>query len=456
MLNEARPGSASVAAEAPVQSGFFAWMRAGEDGIRSHMVLILAGFVAIGGGLGSWAAVAPLAGAVMSPATVVVDSRVKKVQHLTGGIVSEIAVKNGDHVRAGDLLVRLDDTVARANLQIIVKQLDQLAGRQARLVSERDGAERLMVPPALESLASHPDVAAIIAEEARFFDSRRAAREGLRAQLGERLTQLGDEIAGLAAQEQAKEREIAFIRDELKGVRDLYKRNLVQLARLNALERDAARLEGERGQLVAAAAQARGKMAEIRLQALQIDQDLRSEVSKDLREQQAKEAELIERRVAAENQLRQIDIRSPQNGIVHELSVFTVGGVVGAGESLMLIVPEGDALVLEAKIAPQDIDHVRVGQPALVRLSAFNQRRTPEVAGTVAYVAADLTKDNRDNRAYYLAFVKLDEDGLKHIPEVKLVPGMPAEVHLQTGERTALSYFLKPFSDQVARAFKEP
>jgi HlyD family secretion protein len=201
-------------------------------------------------------------------------------------------------------------------------------------------------------------------------------------------------------------------------------------------------------------AQAKGKIAETELQILQLDQDMRKEVMKDLREAQGKEAELSERRVAAEDQLKRVDIRAPQSGVVHQLAVHTVGGVITQSEPIMLIVPENDVLVIEVKVAPQDIDHVHVGQQAFVRLTAFNLRTTPEFAGVVSRVAADLTKEQKDNQANFEARVSLSDEALQGLGKLKLV-GMPAEVHIQTTERTALSYLIKPLRDQVARAFRE-
>ena len=228
----------------------------------------------------------------------------------------------------------------------------------------------------------------------------------------------------------------------------------MQIQRVTALERDAARLEGERGQLIASIAQAKGKITETELQILQIDQDLRSEVAKELREIQGKIAELVERKVAAEDQLKRIDIRAPQDGMVHQSTVHTVGGVITAGEPIMLIVPEADELTVEAKVAPQDIDQVRVGQTAVLRFSAFNQRTTPELNGVVSRVSADLTTDQRTGAAYYAVRITLSESEIARLEGLQLVPGMPVEAFIQTGERTVLSYLMKPFTDQITRSFR--
>ena len=266
---------------------------------------------------------------------------------------------------------------------------------------------------------------------------------------------MGDEIRGLTEQAAAKGREIGFVQQELVGVRGLYAKALVQLNRVNALERDAARIEGERGQLTASIAQARGKITETELQIIQIDQDLRTEVGKDLAEIRAKTAELTEKRVSADDMLKRIDLRAPQDGVVHQLTVHTVGGVVTPGEAIMLIVPENDALLVEARIQPSDIDHVRAGQPALLRFSAFNQRTTPELTGVVQRVSADVSQDPKSGMSFYTVRIALPEPELGKLAGQRLVPGMPVEAFIQTGDRTVLSYLTKPLTDQVARAWKE-
>jgi len=425
------------------------------DDIGIYLKAGIAALVLLVGGLGGWAASASLAGAVLAQGTVVVDSNVKKVQHPTGGIVGEIRVRDGDTVGAGDVVIRLDQTITRANLGVITKQLDELAVRRARLKAERDGAAAIEVPPAFLGRQSEPELAELLAGERTLFESRKTARAGQKAQLRERIAQLKEEIGGLAAQQQAKAKELELVKTELAAQEQLWAKNLIAISKYTASRREATRLDGERAHLIAAAAQAKGRIAEIELQIIQLDQDLRTEVIKEMREIQAKEAELNERRVAAEDQLRRVDLRAPQTGVVHQLSVHTVGGVIGAGEAIMLIVPSGEELVIEAKIAPQDIDQVRVGQPAFVRFPAFNQRTTPEFGGIVARVSADLTREPQTNQAYYLARITLPEAEMKRLGELMLLPGMPAEVQIRTTERTALSYLLKPLTDQIARAFRE-
>lgn len=424
--------------------------------IRRHLVVSLAAAAFLTVGLGGWAATTELAGAVVAPGTLVVESFVKKVQHPTGGVVGELRVRDGDLVRAGQIVMRLDETVTRANLAVIDKSLVDLTARQGRLEAERDGIQRISFAAFLRTRAqSDPETGKVMAGETRLFELRREARAGQKAQLKERTGQLREEIQGLTGQIAGKRREIELIGRELEGVRDLWRKNLIPIQRVTALERDAARLEGEQGQLVASVAQAKGKISETELQVIQVDQDLRSEVAKELSEVQGKIAELVEKRVAAEDQLKRIDIRAPQDGMVHQLSIHTIGGVVSPGEPIMLIVPRSDTLVIEAKVAPKDIDQVQLGQKAMLRLTAFNQRTTPEIEGSVDLVAADQITDEKTGTSYFKVHVTPGAKDLARLKDIKLVPGMPAEVFIQTGERTVFSYLIKPLSDQVRRAFKE-
>jgi HlyD family secretion protein len=291
--------------------------------------------------------------------------------------------------------------------------------------------------------------------ERTLFMARRTAREGQKGQLQKRIAQLKDEIVGVTAQQNAKVREATLIEGELKGVRELYQKNLVQLPRLNALEREAANLEGQRGQLIASVAQAEGRIAEISLQIIQIDEEMRAEVMKELREIQGRVAEFTERRVAAEDQLKRVDIRSPSSGFVHQLNVHTIGGVISPAEPAMLIVPVDDALKLEARVMPNDIDQLRTGQPAIVRIHASNQRSTPELNGSVSLISADVSRDQQTGLSFYTIRVALPREEIQRLGELKLVAGMQAEVFVQTHDRTPLEYFLKPLHDQIARAFRE-
>ena len=426
-----------------------------QEAIRRYTIAGGAVVVFLLGGVGVWAGTVQIAGALIAPGTIVVDSNVKKVQHPTGGVVGQVHVHDGDRVQAGDLLVRLDDTVARANLAIVTKGLTELEARKARLSAERDRADTIRYPDDLLQRANDPDVSQVLAAERKLFDLRRAARSGQKAQLRERIDQLGKEIAGLTSQQQSKEKEVTLIDRELTGVRDLYQKNLVPITRVTALERDATRLDGERGQLIASIAQAKGKIAELNLQIIQVDEDASSEVAKEMRETDGKIGEFVERKVAAADQLQRTDIRAPQAGTVFQSTVHTVGGVIPAGEPIMLIVPDAEKLAVEAKVNPQDIDKVQVGQTAVLRFSAFDTRTTPEIFGKVTRVSADTTTDQRTGLSYYTIRIGLEREETSRLGNVKLVPGMPVDAFVQTGERTVISYLMKPLSDQIVRAFRE-
>ncbi len=408
-----------------------------------------------GGTIGLWAATSTLSGAVMAGGQFVVDTSVKKVQHSTGGIVGELKVKEGDRVSQGDLLVRLDETVTRANLQVVAKQLDEYLGRQARLEAERDGASEVPTPVEFSNRLNDPAVRKIMSSERTLFTARRASREAQKDQLKKRITQSRDEITGLKAQQQAKSREAELIVDELKGVRDLYQKNLVPITRLNALERDAASIEGQRGQLIAAVAQAESRIAETEFQIIQIDEQMLAEAVQELREIQGKVAEYTERRVAAEDQLKRIDIRAPSDGYVHQLNVHTIGGVISPAEPVMNIVPMNDKLELEAKVLPNEIDQVKLGQKATVKVHAANARMIPDLHGSVSRISADVSKDQQSGMTFYTIRVELPQEELKKLENLHLIAGMQAEVFVEVNQRTPFEYFFKPMQEQIARAFRE-
>ncbi|MCP1561902.1 UNVERIFIED_ORG: HlyD family secretion protein [Methylobacterium sp. SuP10 SLI 274] len=429
---------------------------AAHGSIRRHLAVALGLSVALVFGVGGWATFTDISAAVIAPGQLVVETDVKKVQHPTGGVVGELLAREGQRVAAGDVLIRLDETQTRANLDIVLKAMDELAARRARDEAERDGLKTIPFPPDLVArIDTDPTVARLIDGESRLFAARVVGREGQKAQLRERVDQLRQEIAGLTKQAAAKDREINLIGHELTGVRDLYAKNLVPLSRVTALERDAARLEGERGQLVASTASARGKIAETELQIIQIDGEMRTEVGKDLAEIRGKWSELREKRVAAEDQLKRVELRAPQDGFVHQMSVHTVGGLVVPSEPAMLIVPASDQLLVEVRVQPQDIDNVRVGQKAVLRFAAFNTRTTPEIDGEVVRVSADVTQDPKTGQSYYTARIRIREDQKDHLKGLRLVPGMPVESFTQIGERSVLSYLTKPLTDQIAKAWKE-
>jgi len=414
----------------------------------------LAAVLVVGGIVFGWARLTEISGAVIAPGKLVVDSNVKKVQHPTGGVVGDLRVKDGDHVKKGDIVARLDETQARTNLAIVTKALDELAARQARDEAERDGADKVTFPAELLSRRDDPEVAQVVASEQRLFEIRQAARAGQKAQLLEQVDQLRQQIQGNVEQEQAKAKEIDWIQQELAGVRGLWKQNLVPFSRVTTLERDGARLEGERGALIASIAQARGRIAETQLKIIQIDEDLRTDVGKDLAEIRGKKSELVEKRVAAEDLLKRIDLIAPQDGKVFQRSVHTVGGVIQAGEVVMLVVPDSDALIIEAKVQPTDVDQIHLGQKAVVRFSAFNRRTTPELNGEVIEIGADVTQDDKRNESYYSVRIQIPDSELARMEGLRPVAGMPVEAFIETSPRTVMSYLVKPMLEQVDRTFR--
>jgi HlyD family secretion protein len=421
-----------------------------EPALARRLLLALSLIVLMVVSVGGWAATTPIGGAVISSGFVVVESNIKKVQHPTGGIVAEINVKNGNVVNAGDVVISLDDTQARANLGIVVSQLVQLRGRKARLEAERDQTDQVRFPAGF--VESGEDAAAIMEGEKRLFEVRQSVKNGQIAQFNERIGQLKQEIKGTTAQRDAKAEEVDLMRDELERLEIMRKKDLVPTTRTLQAQRDLTRLRGEWGAHVAQIARSQGQISETELQIIGVTQNMQTDASKELRELEARVAELLERKVAAEDQLKRIYLRAPQTGFVHDLTVHTVGGVIGPGENVMSIVPTHDTLGVDARIGTADIDQVAVGQQAALRFPALNQRTTPEIRGTVTRVGADLSKDPQGNAVYFTLRISVSDHDREAF---KLVPGMPVEAFISTHERTALSYLMKPISDQVTRAFRE-
>ncbi|MBN9672748.1 HlyD family type I secretion periplasmic adaptor subunit [Roseibium aggregatum] len=424
--------------------------------LSRHILLCGIMSLALGISVVGWAAATTLAGAVVAPGTFVVETYVKAVQHPTGGVVGSLFVKEGQKVEAGEILLTLDDTEARTNLAIVTKRHNELTSRLERLRAERDDMKRIAFSKRLLALSERDaDVREAVRSENFLFAFRRNLRDSKKAQLRERIAQYRHEIDGYSTQRSAYTRALDVLEDEIASLKPLYTQKLVSVQRLSALEREAASFEGDRGEATAAAAQAAGRIAEAELQILQIEQDFKTEVGRSLSEVQMEIGELVERKHAAEEELRRIDIRAPQSGTVHQLAVHTVGGVVSPADRIMLVVPENDSLSLDVRVMPEDVDQLFVGQSALVRLSAFSQRTTPELNGRVERIAADLSEDPQTGTAFYLVRVFLPEAERKRLNGLVLVPGMPAETFIQTRKRTALSYLFKPLTDQVQRAFRE-
>jgi HlyD family secretion protein len=414
-------------------------------------VLVISAVVA-----GSWATLVPLSGAVVLPGTLVVESSVKKIQHPTGGVVAEIPVHDGLHVNAGTLLVRLDETQLQANQQMLADQLDQTRARIARLIAERDGSGEIQPPPQFAKRQSDESIAHLVASETSLFKARASARQGQKDLYESNIRQFEEQIDGLAAEIKSKSSQLELIATELTGVQELYAKGLVPLTRMTTLQRDSARLDGERAQLTASIAETKAKIGQARLQIVKVDQDFRSDVMKELREAQDKEAELMEKHVAAKDQLDRVDIRAPTSGIIQQLAVHTIGGVVRAGDVIMEIVPDNDDLEIEGHLPPNAIDQVKRGQQAYLRFSAFDRQTTPQVAGTLSYVSADLSHDEQAQTSFYTVRIDLPDEERRRLKGLTLVSGMPVEVFLQTGSRTMVSYLSKPITDQFRRMFNEP
>ena len=420
--------------------------------LNRHMLGVL-GIVGLAGMAGAWTGTTQLSGAIIATGSLVVETSIKKIQHPTGGIVTRLNVQEGAQVRPGELLIRLDATTTQANLDTVTKGLWEMEARGARLEAERDGLPDVTFPRDL--LNAGPAVDRIVDGERRLFQFRRDALLGQKSQLKERIGQLQDEIRGLTEQSEAKAQEASISEREYQGVMDLWKKNLIQMSRVTGLEREMSRLKGERGTLVASMAGTRGKISETELQIIQLEQNMRSDVAKELAEIRAKSATLVEQKVTAFDQLKRIDIRSPQAGFVHELSVHTVGGVISPGEAVMLIVPAADTLVADVRVAPQDIDRIQVGQAAGVRFPSFDQRTSPELTGTVSRVAADVSEDKRTGASFYLVRLSVTKDEIARLDGGRLMPGMPVEAFIRTADRTVFSYLTKPIADQARRAFRE-
>ena len=411
------------------------------------------GFLLVGG-VGGWAATAQLTGAVIAQGSVTVDQNLKSIQHRDGGIVSEITVREGDFVDAGQVLIRLEDAQTKAELSIVHSQLVEMAVRKARLLAEREGLDRVDFPP--EFANSDPEAAAIIVNgETRLFKGNLANRESQKKQLELGVEQIGEEIKGLEAQRISKEDEIALLELEHQKIKGLADKRLIEGTRVYTSDRDKARLKGERGEIDAAIARAKTRISEIRLQIISIDENGRTEAQRELSLVDTKISEFQDRRTAIEDRLARTNIRAPISGTVNELNIHTVGGVITPAEVLVTIVPENARLKIEAKLAPASIDQVSAGQPARLRFSAFNQRTTPELNGKVVHVSPATSRDTVTGETYYLGEIGVTADELAKLGDDMLLPGMPVEVYVSTEERTALSYLVKPLSDQFSRAFKE-
>jgi HlyD family secretion protein len=406
-------------------------------------------------GFGGFAAFAPLSSAVIAVGRLEVVGSIKKVQHETGGTVSEIRVSEGQAVKAGDILLRLDATTARATRAIIVRKLDELYLARARLRAERDLSPGFALPADLGDRTSDPEVNALFESEQRLFAVRNASREGEKQQLAARIAQYRDQIIGLETQARAKETELRLTRAELENARALAGTGIGTRARANDLERALASLEGEAGALSAQKAELGGRIAETELQRLNIDQAATADSGRDLKDTESQIGELQQRLLAADEQLARTEIPAPISGSVHELQAHTVGGVIAPGSVVMTIVPTDGPLDVEARLNPIDIEAVRPGQPATVRFPGLNHATTPDLQAEVAVVGADLVEDPMTRQSYYPVTLKLAPDQLERLGDVELVAGMPVETFIDNGQRTLFDYLMAPIRDRMNHALRE-
>ena len=426
-----------------------------DDSIRRPALvgwLIVAVFF---GGFGLWSVQAPLNGAVVATGIVKVEGNRKSIQHLDGGIVKALRVKDGDHVQAGDVLLVLDETQAKAEYQVLSEQYLVLRATEARLLTELANGKELVMPAALAERSDDPYVAGIWSGQLKQFESRRAALDGQRKVIGEKIRQLQSQIDGGEAQVKAFGEQLESVRAEAASVAPLVEKMLLPRPRLLQLERTAYGLEGQIADARANIAKSRQAIAEQELQIAQLGNDRMADITKELHEVQARLLEVIPKRTNAKAVLGRMEIRSPYTGRVVGLNVFSVGGVIQRGEKILDIVPDEDALTIEAQVAVEDISEVHPDMRAEVRLTAYQQRLLPLIHGEVVRVSADRLTDPRTNNPYYVVSVRPDTTELARLPDIRLYPGMPATVTIPTESRTAFDYLVGPLAASFNKAFRQ-
>lgn len=426
-----------------------------DKSIRSTQILGFGSLALMIAVFGVWTEFASLNGAVIAPATIVAESYSKKVQHREGGNVLRILVRDGDAVAEGQELVLLDPTEIKAEFGIVNSQLNELLIKRARLSAQRDGDESFALPVALQANASDPDVTDILNGQRHLLLSTLQTATSKKGQLKEQLGQLSDQIDGVKAQIISNKKQFVLITSELINLRSLQTQGLVPTSRVSTMEREAARLEGEAGQYTSSKAAAEAKMGEIKLQIIQVDEELRNAALTELRDVETKIDEMEQRKVSATSRLSRMAIKAPIAGTIYQLTVHTEGGVVGPGETLMMIVPQGDDLVLQAQVTPNDIDNVHLGQTAKVKFNAFNARVTPDINAEITQVAADTSRADAQSPPYYMVRLTIAAAEIKKLGSNKLKPGMSAEAFIQTESRTPFSYLVQPLMDQFSHAMRE-
>ncbi len=406
-------------------------------------------------GFGLWAAVAPLGSAAMAPGVVVAEGSRRVVQHLEGGIVRDILVDEGQMVHEGDVLIRMDDTRAKASLAIVQADLDLQRAVRARLVAERDTLKEPKFPPELLTRIGDATVGSIIAGQTNLFAARRASLQGQHDILEQRIGQYAQQIAGLRAQVTSKTQQIALIKEELSDLSGLLEDGYVTKTRVLALKREAARLEGELGDHLANIARSEQGIGENKMQMLQVEKQHQEEVAKELRDVEARIAEDAEKQIASVDVMKRIDVLAPVSGTVLNLQLHTPGGVVSPGASLMEIVPANDKLVVEAQVNPLDIDTVKSGDEVALHVSTVGARLLPTIYGTLETLSADRITDPRTGHAYYKAKIIIPADQMDRLGDVKLQDGMAVEAMISRGSQTALHYAVKPLLESLTRSFRE-
>ena len=408
------------------------------------------------GGLAAWSTFAPLSTAAIASGTVVVDSFRKSVQHLQGGIIQDILVRDGQHVEIGDVLLRLDPTQTRSLVQMLQAQVDLSRAEEARLLTERDGSTTIRFPAELlERAQKARDLSETLRGQQRIFDTRRESLTGEISILRNRIAQSLEQIAGMVIQEKAKLRQSALLDQELAGLRELADRGNAPANKVLQYRREAEVLIAERGDILARIAGVRQSIGEAELQITQAQKTFLEQVETDLRTTQAKLFESAERLHASMAELSRMEVRAPEAGVVVDMAVHTVDGVIAPGGRILDIVPQNDQLVVDAQIRPADIDGLYVGMPAEIRFPAFNQRTTPMIHGQLESVSADRLVDPKTNMPYFSVGVLVDEKSKDSIAGLNIIPGMPAEVVIKKGERTLLSYLIQPMTDTIVRAMRE-
>lgn len=405
--------------------------------------------------LGGWSAIATIKGAVIASGQLVVDGKPKTIQHLDGGIVGAISVKDGDRVKAGQVLMRIDGAAIEANRSIVENRLVEVHARAARLRAERDGAPAITWP---EYLTQRPSASATIAAsegEQKLFTARRNAQQSQINQLRARITQSKEQIRGFEELIASQEQQLKLVAEQLATYRKYEAKGAVSKNQILAVERENVRLRGEIASRVTDIGRMRGVISETNIQIAQIRRDAQKEILAELRTAETEISDLAEQEVAATDQSRRTEILAPVDGIVHDMQITTIGGVITAGQPIMQIIPSGDELLIQARVLPVDIDQIYVGQLALLRMTAFNQRTTPELSGRVKDISADSLVDQYTGAGYFNVRIEIPPEEREKLGDLQMLPGMPADAFIQTDGRTPLSYLLKPVTEQLGRAWRE-